>query len=66
MCREMNWQLDRFPFGTQEICIRFGSTLYRANDVLLLNRTDPQVAASFDKAVNALSGQLSGQAAWKK
>jgi hypothetical protein len=43
--------LNRFPFDSQTIRIRFGMTLYGADDVLLCNRTDSEVVASFDEHV---------------
>ncbi len=46
--------LQKFPFDSQKIAIRFGMTLYGAEDVLLLNRTDPSVVASFDEHVKQL------------
>ena len=47
--------MDKFPFDSQQIAIRFGMTLYGAEDVLLLNRTDPAVVASFDARVDELN-----------
>jgi hypothetical protein len=46
--------LHKFPFDTQEVKIRFGMSLYGAEDILLLDRTDPKVVAGFDRRVEDL------------
>lgn len=50
----LDLELHRFPFDDQTIRIRFGMTLYGAEDILLLNRTEPAVVSSFDHTVDAL------------
>lgn len=46
--------LRSFPFDEQIIKLRFGSWAYGAEDVLLLNRTDPALLPAFDSIVQRL------------
>lgn len=53
-CLHQELELHKFPFDQQVIRIRFGSTLFSADDVALIDRTDPQVLVSFGNCVDSL------------
>lgn len=50
----LDLQLHSFPFDEQAVAIRFGMTLFGAENILLMDRTDPKVVESFDKTVDSL------------